>query len=530
MKTLQLRWIAPLLALATGAISNPAQAATLKVGDAAPKLQVSKWLQGEPVKEFARDKVYLVEFWATWCPPCRASIPHLNELHNKFKGKGLIVIGQDVWERDVTAVGPFVKKMGEEMTYRVALDTVKAEKGKMAETWMEAAGQDGIPTAFVVDKGGRIAWIGHPMQLKEEMLAKVLEGNFDVSSAAADYARQQKQEEEMSRLWREFNHLAQKEQWDPAEMKLAEIEKLLPEDQRGGVEMRRFQFLLERGDYQRAYKLAGAMSDKHPDDALMQNEIAWTIATKYGLAERDLDLAEKIARRADAAAKKEDSMKAEILDTLARVLFLKDQKEPAIELQQRAVQFAEGGRKSQFQKNLDDYKAGRAPQEAQINGLRRAIERALQKKDWRKAQSSLAELEKLLPKGAGEDLDGQRFRILLAKQDYDEAAKMAEHLSSGLPDNAMVLNQIAWEIALSEGNEERELELAEKIAREASKATNGKNAEILDTLARLLFLRGQKEKAIEFQQKAVQFAKGRRQGQFQETLEAYKGNKLPNAY
>ena len=223
-------------------------------------------------------------------------------------------------------------------------------------------------------------------------------------------------------------------------------------------------------------------------------------------------------------------MKAEILDTLARVLFLKDQKEPAIELQQRAVQFAEGGRKSQFQKNLDDYKAGRAPQEAQINGLRRAIERALQKKDWRKAQSSLAELEKLLPKGAGEDLDGQRFRILLAKQDYDGAAKMAEHLSSGLPDNAMVLNQIAWEIALSEGNEERELELAEKIAREASKATNGKNAEILDTLARLLFLRGQKEKAIEFQQKAVQFAKGRRQGQFQETLEAYKGNKLPNAY
>jgi len=223
-------------------------------------------------------------------------------------------------------------------------------------------------------------------------------------------------------------------------------------------------------------------------------------------------------------------MRAEILDTLARVLFLKGQKESAIEFQERAVQCAEGGRKNQFQKNLDDYKAGRVPQEARVNALYRALARSLQKKDWREAESSLAELEKVLPKDGGERLDGQRFRILLAKQDYDGAGKMAEHLSDALPDNAMMLNQIAWEIALSEGSEPRELELAEKIIRKANEATGGKNAEILDTLARLLFLRGQKEKAIEFQQKAVQFAKGRRQGQFHETLEAYKGDKLPKDY
>ena len=54
-----------------------------------------------------RGKPLLLNFWATWCGPCRVSIPHLNEIHEKFKDKGLIVIGQDVWERDTTAVAPF---------------------------------------------------------------------------------------------------------------------------------------------------------------------------------------------------------------------------------------------------------------------------------------------------------------------------------------------------------------------------------------------------------------------------------------
>src|SRR5439155_10386799 len=112
MKIPQLKCTAALLASALSAIYPMAQGAALKVGDPAPKLQVSKWVQGEPVKEFARDKVYIVEFWATWCGPCRVSIPHLNELHTKFKDKGLVVIGQNAWERDQEVVAPFIKKMG----------------------------------------------------------------------------------------------------------------------------------------------------------------------------------------------------------------------------------------------------------------------------------------------------------------------------------------------------------------------------------------------------------------------------------
>jgi thiol-disulfide isomerase/thioredoxin len=185
--------------VATSVAGAAVQAApTLQIGDDAPQLQAGKWIQGAPVKEFERGKVYLMEFWATWCGPCRVTIPHLNQLHTKFKDKGLVVIGQDCWERDESKVAPFVESMGDKMTYRVALDTKTDEKdrGRMAETWMAAAGRTGIPSAFLVDKQGKIAWIGHPMTLKEDVIEKVLAGNWDLKKAAADYQETERQRQE----------------------------------------------------------------------------------------------------------------------------------------------------------------------------------------------------------------------------------------------------------------------------------------------------------------------------------------------
>ena len=185
MKTERLKMKAALLAVTAGLSLTLTAAPTLKVGDPTPKLQTGKWVQGDPLKDFEKGKAYLVEFWATWCPPCRRSIPHLNEIHEKYKDKGLIVIGQNCSERDDSGVAPFVKKMGDKMTYRVALDDKRSDaEGRMSKTWMEAAGQEGIPTAFLVDTKGVIAWIGHPMELKDSVIESVLSGKSPVSKGA----------------------------------------------------------------------------------------------------------------------------------------------------------------------------------------------------------------------------------------------------------------------------------------------------------------------------------------------------------
>ena len=348
------------LAGVTFAVDAQAEESKLKIGDAAPKLQVGKWVQGEPVKEFAKDKAYIVEFWATWCGPCRVSIPHLNELHEKFKDKGLVVIGQDVWERDESLVEPFVKKMGDKMTYRVAMDDKsKEEQGAMAITWMKAAGQNGIPAAFVVNKQGKIAWIGHPMSLKEQVLEDVLADRYDLAKAAAEKAQEESNRAQLTELSRKLNTSMSKKNWDDAEKTVTEMEKLLPAGMRSGLSMTRFQILTSQGNYDAAYKVVADLSDAEPDNAMLQNQIAWTIASRKDLEKRDLALAEKIAERANKAAKGKDP---NTLDTLARIQFMNGKKSQAIETEQKAVDLAEGEMKEEFKKFLASYKEGKLPE------------------------------------------------------------------------------------------------------------------------------------------------------------------------
>jgi thiol-disulfide isomerase/thioredoxin len=152
-------------------------AATLKVGDPAPPLTVSKWVKGGPVAGFEPGKVYVVEFWATWCGPCLQTMPHLNVLaaeHNDAGLRVLAVTTRDEEGNTLAAVTDFVTAgKGAKYAFPFAFCDTQATY----DAYMRASGQDGIPASFVVDRAGKLAFIGHPLEL-DEVLPRVLAGTW----------------------------------------------------------------------------------------------------------------------------------------------------------------------------------------------------------------------------------------------------------------------------------------------------------------------------------------------------------------
>ena len=160
------------------------RSATNKIGSSAPKLQIAEWIQGNPVDVTDGNNLYIVEFWATWCPSCRASIPHLNELQQKYSSQGVVIIG--ISGEESQTIRSFVKKQASKMTYRIAQD----KSQRTSELYMATFGQTGIPTVFLIDRNSQIIWIGHPMQI-EPVLQQVLSGKYNMASMSAEMELQE---------------------------------------------------------------------------------------------------------------------------------------------------------------------------------------------------------------------------------------------------------------------------------------------------------------------------------------------------
>lgn len=148
------------------------------VGKSAPEIKLSGVVNIEKIPTLAdlRGKPLLLEFWATWCPHCLASIPHLQELYTKYSSKGLQVLAVSAEKKK--AVEKFVKAMGEKMTYPIGIDN----QGQTTTAYRIR----GIPTAFLIDKNGVVRWAGHPMQLSESMIKNLLAGGEPVAKKGED--------------------------------------------------------------------------------------------------------------------------------------------------------------------------------------------------------------------------------------------------------------------------------------------------------------------------------------------------------
>jgi thiol-disulfide isomerase/thioredoxin/Flp pilus assembly protein TadD len=330
------------LLCASFAVAQEEKKVTLNVGDPAPKLDQGEYVKGEPVKELEKGKSYVVEFWATWCGPCVQSIPHLSKLQEQYKE--ITFIGQNCWENDPAAVKAFVEKMGDKMNYRVALDGGSERTGPMAITWMKAAGANGIPTAFLVDGEGRIAWIGHPMQL-DATLAKHKEGKLDVKKEAAARAVEQELNKELSAAFKA-------EDWDKALAVVDEHAKKNPESTDALLAMK-FRLLLRKKDYPAAIEVGRKLSETAKDDDAVMNVIAWSMVDpKGGFENPDLDLALKCAQRAVELSQRNPNY----VDTLAHVHAARGDAAKAVELETEAARKAEGDQKQEFEAALARFK------------------------------------------------------------------------------------------------------------------------------------------------------------------------------
>lgn len=135
-------WLAVVMIVGQGC----GRAEEAQVAQAAPEFALAS-LDGETVKlSDYQGRVVIVDFWATWCPPCREEIPHFVELQQRFGDRGLTVIGVSVDQGGPQVVRSFAQE--QEINYPLVMADARVAG--------DYGGIRGIPTTFIIDRQGRI--------------------------------------------------------------------------------------------------------------------------------------------------------------------------------------------------------------------------------------------------------------------------------------------------------------------------------------------------------------------------------------
>ena len=122
--------------------------------------KIDKWFQGEDKIDLSSNKATLLVFWETWCPHCRREVPKVQQVYDKYSGKGLQVVGLTKVTKSATEQGVAEFISQNNLSYPVA-----KENGEISKYFNVS----GIPAAAVY-KGGKIVWRGHPVKLTDTMI------------------------------------------------------------------------------------------------------------------------------------------------------------------------------------------------------------------------------------------------------------------------------------------------------------------------------------------------------------------------
>lgn len=141
----------------------------ISVGNTAPPIHITNWLANTPGDQDLSNTHIVLEFWATWCGPCIAAVPHMNELQDKMKGQDLVFLSMTY--ETPKKVDRTLKRVPFKSV--VVSDTTKSTQINFGD------GEEGLasyPLTVLIDKKQVIQWIGHPNELNTDILKNFVEG------------------------------------------------------------------------------------------------------------------------------------------------------------------------------------------------------------------------------------------------------------------------------------------------------------------------------------------------------------------
>lgn len=344
---------------------------TLGIGSKAPALDIEHWIQDgsgryEPVTDFESGKVYVVEFWATWCGPCIASMPHLAEIQTEYRDRGVQIVSvsdETVEEVEALLKKPHPQAEGSFADVTSAYCLTTDPDRSTHDDYMKAAEQNGIPTSFIVGKSGLIEWIGHPMSM-DEPLAAVVDGSWDREA----FKEKMQREQEFKQAVQLFAQTAGGGKIDEAAAMLeSNLAKAEDEEIKSRWIMIRHQFRLmtgQAGEEDFAFYREQLKEAAGNPTAVLQvaNTIQNAVRSGGSVGPLAGEAIEALKKEIEAAPK---AYKPIFYNSIAQLYAADKNLDQAIAALEQAVASAEGRQKERLQLSLSELKQTIADQESE---------------------------------------------------------------------------------------------------------------------------------------------------------------------